>query len=565
MATPIPFSKAFKVGGYDDRPIMTLASPQLPRQNPYMRKTSNKVQSYGLPDGEINKTTLGAYRMGDSDTSSGAIYPNTTHAPNPPMERKIMPVSFAQVGNNVYQPALKDEALHALLTKHGDQKFKSIENDKYARYFQEERLKKDIAEVERTAGVTELTAAREIMRNFFAERRQQNEADYLRRLIDAGLSADDANDEIENVRRARAIQEAKTADTRPYQHKLLITRLANARGLLSKVNEPISSGAIMSPQPNQQIASALGTPEIGFGSTPLDLAYQFKTPEYYRRFLRRSNLTQEAADRDTALNNLIAEGKQGENIAYPEILRGMERQAAIEQQRIVLAQRIELLRKGTRKITDPLPTPLFAKNLIEKQIYEPLKVEAGEEVSYKFSDVFDLNIKELLLAYNTFIYQNPSNVLEVKRKLQDLNSEADLRAQLAQRLYELNDNNILVFVPVLKTLSTVSGKDVLKEINGFKSEPRSETEAKVELVKKAISVRKTRKATRSSREMKIDLPEANVEDKPITETGTQIPDDTVLDGYNKEELIQLSKQLSLAISGNKDVLKARIKAKRDEK
>jgi hypothetical protein len=44
----------------------------------------------------------------------------------------------------------------------------------------------------------------------------------------------------------------------------------------------------------------------GFGTAPLDASRQFMTPDFYRRFLRRSTLTQEAGDEQQAFNELIA-------------------------------------------------------------------------------------------------------------------------------------------------------------------------------------------------------------------------------------------------------------------
>jgi hypothetical protein len=218
--------------------------------------------------------------------------------------------SFENVGNNVFQPQENSEAIHALISRLGEQKFKAKENEKYAAYQAIKKLEREITEIEKTASPADLGQVREIVRSAVEVRRKQNEDDYLRRMLDAGMSVEDANDELEGVRRASALQEAKTVEDRTYQSKLLLTRLAKSRGLTSNINEPLNtSGAIMNPMPSDSMATAAGNPADGFGNAPLDVNRQYMTPAFYSRILRKSKLTQESADRDAALNNLIASGE----------------------------------------------------------------------------------------------------------------------------------------------------------------------------------------------------------------------------------------------------------------
>jgi hypothetical protein len=280
---PIDFTKAFGRATNDTPPILTRSSLQ----------TTKDVDTKGL---EIGKTTLGDYRQGRA-IAEGQIFPSIPFYPS-----QGEATYFPNIGNNTFQPENDSRATQALIERIGDQHFKAKESDEWESYFAENRLAREVEDAERTAGLSEIGASREILRNVVSHRRTTNENDFLRRAMDSGLSAEDAKDELEGLRRANALHEMKAED-RSYQAKLLITRLANGRGLNSIVQEPLTNtSAIMNPQPSQQMASAMGQPGTGFGDSHLDIARQFVTPEYYRRMLRKTTMTNEAADRQTAMN-----------------------------------------------------------------------------------------------------------------------------------------------------------------------------------------------------------------------------------------------------------------------
>jgi hypothetical protein len=381
-----------------EKPIRTMASPNL--QEP----GGSIVPGLGLP---IGKTTLGSYRMGSSDESSGAIYPGEIFPPNPRLAPGRPAVTFENTGNNVFQPDDKSEALQALIKRLGDNKFKAKENEPYAAYQAIKKLEREIGDIERYAGVEDQNLSREIVRNVVEERRQQNEDDYLRRMLDSGLSVEDAKDEIDNVRRNRLIQEAKTVEDRPYQAKLLLTNLAKKRGISSSINEPLSqSGAIMSPQPNAQIASAQGNPADGFGNAPLDVNRIFMTPDYYRSRLRRSNLTQESADRDSALNALIASGEQP-NITSAPVYSARQREQQIEATREGIAANAEVLRLHGQKLTLPLPIPVFCDGLM-KQLYTLLGKTTGASVRASTKAIGNMSKLQLIVGINIALNDNAS-------------------------------------------------------------------------------------------------------------------------------------------------------------
>jgi hypothetical protein len=72
------------------------------------------------------------------------------------------------------------------------------------------------------------------------------------------------------------------------------------------VQEPLNqSSSIDNPQRSQAMSQAMGMPGEGFGTSPLDMNRQFMTPDFYKKFLRRSTVSQEASDEATAFGQLI--------------------------------------------------------------------------------------------------------------------------------------------------------------------------------------------------------------------------------------------------------------------
>ena len=224
---------AFRAGG-NGVPILTRASGQ----------STSGYQTMGLPDGSrpmpgggANKTSLGAFRMGDQDGNgpASAIYPGEIFGPYGLPDRVYPERTFANVGNNTFQPQNDDAATHALLKRLGDQQFKAVSQAPFEDYRAQQRLARDLDEASRNASLSDLGTSREIIRNLAAERRQQNEDDYLRKMLDAGATPEAARKEIEDVRNANALQEARKVDDREYQAKTLISRIAMSRGVTPMV------------------------------------------------------------------------------------------------------------------------------------------------------------------------------------------------------------------------------------------------------------------------------------------------------------------------------------------
>lgn len=390
--------------GGNDIPILTRASSQSTAGYQTMGLPGGKVP---FPGGGANKTVLGPVRMGDQDGNApgSAILPNdifiTPGQPDPVNPQR----TFQSVGNNVFQPDYDDRATHALLKRLGDQKFKAQYKAPFEDYLAQQKLAKDLQEASRSAGLQDLGTAREIIRNLSEQRRKQNEDDYLRRMIDGGMTAEAARTEIENVRNANALQEARRVDDRPYQAKLLINKIAESRGVTSMVREPLThSASIDNPDRSQAMAQAMGV-SGGFGTAPLDANRQFLTPDFYRKFLRRSNLTQEASDEMTAFSNLLTGSGAEEQIKDPQsgfslaTIRGQERQAQIDMASEALASRLDAIRKRQVRVRLPLPNPAVARNILEF-LYKTKSKKSGDKVLYSPETISDLNPLQLLVSIN---------------------------------------------------------------------------------------------------------------------------------------------------------------------
>jgi hypothetical protein len=399
-------TEAFRAGG-NGVPILTRASGQ----------STTGYQTMGLPSGSkpmpgggANKTTLGNYRMGETDGTSppSAIIgnPGDIFPPNPPTDRNYPERTFANVGNNVYQPINDDSATLALLKRLGDQQFKATTQAPFEDYRAQQRFAKDLDEASRNASISDVGTSREIMRNLAAQRRQQNEDDYLRRMLDSGATPEAAQKEIQDVRNANALQEARKVDDRDYQAKTLIQRMAMARGITPMVRESLQhSSSIDNPQASQAMSQAMGKPGEGFGTSPLDMNRQFMTPEFYRRFSRKSALTQESADEQTAFNQLLT-GSAREGSIQPTqsgysmaTLQGQQRQNQVDLASEGLAARLETIRNRANKISRPLPPNLFAKDVIDK-IYTDKNKKKGDASLYSLETIQDMRPLQLLIALN---------------------------------------------------------------------------------------------------------------------------------------------------------------------
>jgi hypothetical protein len=408
LKNPISTKDSFRAGG-SGIPILT--------RNP--AQSTAGFQTFGLPSGKstggsANKTTLGAIRMGDQDgiAPGSAIFPGDIFYPPGQPGRQYQSVTFESVGNNAYQPETvqRAAATEILLRRLGDNQFKAIDSAPFEDYFATQRLAKEVNDASRNAGLEDLGHSREIMRSLVAERRKTSEDDFLRRMLDAGMTQQDAQAEVDNVRRANALMESRKVDDRTHQSKLLIQRIAKSRGILSSVNEPLTTtGAIENPQPNEKMADMTGQPENAYGSSPLDRDRQFMTPDFYRRMLRRSALTQEAGDEMAALATATAQATG--NVPTPSMLRGLERENAIERTRDAVAARLDAVTQRKRVM---LPLPPIAEPFTDLLRVAYRGKAPGSMARFKDEEVQDLSAFHSFVALNQAIALEPAKLRALK-------------------------------------------------------------------------------------------------------------------------------------------------------
>jgi hypothetical protein len=449
---------AFRAGG-NGIPILTRASAS----------STAGYQNMGLPGGSMpmpgggaNKTVLGAVRMGDQDGNSpaSAIIPGEIFVTPGQPEREFPQRTFENVGNNVFQPEYDDKATLALLKRYGDQKFKAVANAPFEEYRAQQRLAQDIEEANKLASLSDLGTSREIIRNLAAQRRQQNEDDYLRKMLDAGATPEAARKEIEDVRNANALQEARKVDDRPYQAKTLIQRIAMSRGITPMVKEPLNqSSSIDNPQRSQAMSQAMGMPGEGFGTSPLDMNRQFLTPDYYKRFLRRSMISQEASDEATAFSQLISGSGNEEQLKDMQngfsmaTLKGQERQQQVEIAAEGLASRLDAIRQRQFKIKKALTLPIVGVDIIDA-LYRSKSKSPGAKVIYSPETIDSLSPLQLLIAINNNIAKmgEPGvNKLtrEVKKYFWKVGDKVSPRllSDLRNVAYAMNNNEQSVRIP----------------------------------------------------------------------------------------------------------------------
>jgi hypothetical protein len=470
-------SVVFGPGG-NDVPILTRASGQ----------STAGYQTMGLPGGKspfpgggANITTLGAYRMGEDDGNApaSAIYPGEIFPPMPPASRTYTQRMFENVGNNVYQPENDGKATLALLKRLGDQKFKAEAKAPFEDYMAQQRLARDINEAAKSASLTDLGTAREIIRSMAEERRQQSEDDYLRRMLDAGMTPEAARKEIEDVRNAKALQEARKVDDRPYQAKLLINKIAASRGVTSMVKEPLSqSAAIDNPDRSQATAQAMGV-QGGFGTAPLDANRQFLTPDFYRRFLRRSNQTQESLDEQQAFSSLLSRGQVGLPPTGSYSLanvRGEERLAQIENASDALASRLDNLRERANRIKLPLPSVVIFKDTLDG-LYNLKNKKKGVEVIYSPETIEDLKPLQTLIALNLLVQTTRDGLTRLSTLMNDEEfgtpeaPAVDMFPKLKKIALNLNGGVQEIRIPFASDLRPIDRKKVMDEIRLIQAPP----------------------------------------------------------------------------------------------
>jgi hypothetical protein len=480
LTKPVQSSQVdFRAGG-NGVPILTRASGQ----------STAGYQTMGLPGGNMpypgggaNKTTLGSIRMGDDDGSSpaSAIVGGVGEIffPYRAPDRVYPERMFSCVGNNVFQPP-DDIGTVELLRKLGDQKFKAKALAPFEDYARDQRLAKDIEEASRNASPADAGLARDILRSMAAERRAQNEADYLRKMLDGGATPEAAQAEIQNVRNANALQEAKTVNDREYQSKLLLQNLAKSRGITPMVREPLNqSQAIDNPQRSQAMSQAMGKPGEGFGTSPLDANRVAILP---KDKTRRPLTAAEAEDEAIAINNMItaSDGRDRLNLSNMAsgysmaTLRGQERQGQIEKASEDLAARLEAIRQRAVRIKYPLASPVVAEEIISKLYSEKAK-KAGDEVLFTPETIDELNPLQVLLSINNSVQTQPNGgkALTDALKLYNFGTPQRPSPNLLKDLKEIaaymNGGEQNVRIPFASANTVIPVAKLVDLLNGMKS------------------------------------------------------------------------------------------------
>jgi len=471
---------AFRAGG-NGVPILTRASGQ-------------STAGYQTMGTSVGTTSLGAIRMGDDDGNgpASAMFPGMIFQPPGQPERSYPDRNiFPSSGNTVYQPEYDDRATIALLTKYGDQKFKATQQAPFEDYMAQQRNARDATEASRNGSLEELGASREILRNISAQRRIQSEEDYMRRMLAAGASPEAASKEIQDVRNANAIMEAKsrTLDDRDYQAKALIMRIAQGRGVTPMAKEPLSqSSAIVNPQRSQAMSQAMGMPGEGYGTAPLDANKEFMTADFYKKYLRKSTVSQEANDEESAFGNLLSQGEiptpPTGSYSLP-MMRGQERQQQIEMVSEALASRVEALRQRSVKIKSPLPKPVFGKDILDT-LYRSKNKSEGDRVLYSPETIQDLNPLQLVIAINWTIQHDASGFNRVKKEVQKYNWGTEQNpsdkwvSDLKKVAFDLNKENQEIRIPFPNATVPFKAGSFISMLNDIKTSKSPELRKDIE-------------------------------------------------------------------------------------
>jgi hypothetical protein len=154
------------------------------------------------------------------------------------------------------------------------------------------------------------------------------------------------------------------------------------------------------------MSQAMGMPGEGFGTSPLDANRQFMTPDFYKKYLRKSALSQESADEATAFGQLITGSGNLDAIPPPSqgsfsmaTLRGQERQNQVELAAEGLGARLETLRARGSRIVKPLPPNIIAKEILDKLYVDKKKVK-NNKVLFSLETIQDMSNLQLLIALN---------------------------------------------------------------------------------------------------------------------------------------------------------------------
>jgi hypothetical protein len=233
------------------------------------------------------------------------------------------------------------------------------------------------------------------------------------------------------------------------------------------VNEPLTtSGAIENPQPNERMADMTGQPENAYGSSPLDRDRIFKTPDFYRKMLRRTALTQEAGDEMSALATAAAQAEGP--VPTPAMLQGIERQDAIERKRDSVAARLENATTG-RKIIGKMPRIIEFFDSVLFTTKRP-----GTATRFELLQPQDMTSFESILALNQIINQDGGKLDQLKRMLVSTPLKEQGIGELLRQMTVALVGDSSFRVPVLTSSKPFTTKDILKILEMIKGATKDE-------------------------------------------------------------------------------------------
>jgi hypothetical protein len=319
-----------------------------------------------------------------------------------------------------------------------------------------------------------------------AERRGQAESEFVRKIIAGGGSMESAQKELQAVKDANALHEARTVEGREYQAKTLIQRMAAARGVTPMARESlIQSSAITSPQPSQAMSQAMGMPGEGAGTSPLDQQRMAIDSDFYesRRTLRAD--TAEARERQQAFATLATQGQIPEPPSGSfslATLEGQDKQQKLDATSEALAARLESIRSRSTRILQPLPTNVIAKDLLDR-VYTSKGKSAATNVLFSSETIQDLRPLQLLIALNMAISLDSGAYSRITRALAGSNLGTPERPApgimdtLKQIAQIANNGEANISIPFVSTNVPISNSQIVSILQEIRTSGSIRSEA----------------------------------------------------------------------------------------
>jgi hypothetical protein len=202
------------------------------------------------------------------------------------------------------------------------------------------------------------------------------------------------------------------------------------------------------------MSQAMGQPGQGFGTSPLDA--NRRTPDFFKKFLRKSNMSQESQDEATAFSQLLTQNE----IPLPPTgsfslatLKGQERQLQIENAQEGLAARLESIRARANRLLNPLPAIVLADDVLKELYRVKGDKKPGNRVLFSSETIQDLRPLQLLVALNLLTVSIPSGGRRLHQLLADVDLGTEgvpsplLHEELKKLVIAMNGGELNVEIP----------------------------------------------------------------------------------------------------------------------